>query len=190
MCFEFRTMSEKYKIRDRNWPYFVTFTVERWIDVYTRDLYKNIFVDSLNYCIEHKRLIVHAWVLMTNHAHLLIDSTDVPIEFMVRDFKRHTSKATFKAIGDNIQESRGWMTYFFERAGHGNCMNKHFQFWQNGYHPIHCWKKELILQKIKYIHQNPVRAGFVSYDYEWKYGSASNYVNDIGMVKIEKLDFW
>jgi len=48
----------------------------------------------------------------------------------------------------------------------------------------------LILQKIKYIHQNPVRAGFVSYDYEWKYGSASNYVNDIGMVKIEKLDFW
>ena len=181
-------MSDKYKIREREWPYFVTFTVERWIDVYTRDLYKNIFVDSLNHCIEQKGLIVHSWVLMTNHAHLLVNTKGENLEFIIRDFKKFTSKKTFAAISDNIQESRDWMTYFFERSGKRNVMNKDFQFWQNGYHPIHCWKRELILQKINYIHQNPVRAGFVEYDHEWKYGSARHYVCGLGMVKIEMLD--
>jgi putative transposase len=183
-------MSEKYKIRDREWPYFVTFTIERWIDVYTRNTYRQIFIDSLNYCIEHKGLVVHAWVLMTNHAHLLINSTDKPIEDIVRDFKQFTSKSTVKSILENTQESRDWMTYFFARAGNRNSMNKYFQFWQNGYHPIHCWKKELILQKTNYIHQNPVRAGFVEKDYDWFYSSASHYVNGTGMVKIEMLDLW
>ncbi len=181
-------MSEKYKIRERVWPYFVTFTVERWIDVYTRDVYREIFVDSVNYCIKNKGLVVHAWVLMTNHAHLLINSRDMRLEFIIRDLKRHTSKATVKAIAQNVHESRDWMIYLFGRSGEFNPMNEQFQFWQNGYHPIHCWKKELIQQKIKYIHQNPVRAGFVEKEFEWKYGSAAHYENGKGMVDIEPLD--
>jgi len=153
-------------------------------------MYKDIFVDSPNYCIENKGLRVHAWVLMTNHAHLLLDTQGMPFESIVRDCKRHTSKATYKAISANIQKSRDWLNYFFDRSGKYNSRNKNFQFWQNGYHPIHCWKKELIAPKIKYIHQNPVRAGFVNYDYEWKHSSAGDSVKDIGMVKIEKLDWW
>ncbi len=183
-------MSEKYKIRDHGWPYFVTFTVERWIDVYTRDMYRNIFVDSLNYCITTKGLVVHAWVLMTNHAHLLVNTNDQPIENIVRDFKRHTSKLTFNTIESNIQESREWITWLFKKSGERNVMNKDMQFWQNGYHPIHCWNKELIEQKIHYIHQNPVRAGFVEHDYEWKYGSARHYATGVGLVKIEQLNQW
>jgi putative transposase len=181
-------MSEKYKIRSTEFPYFVTFTVIKWIDVFTRAQYRNIFVDSLNYCITRKGLRVHAWVLMSNHAHLLIDSENTPLEHIVRDFKRYTSKAITKAINENIQESREWMMYFFRKAGENNSMNKDVQFWQNGYHPIHCWKQELIVQKINYIHQNPVRAELVHQAYEWKYSSASDYVLGHGLVEIEKLN--
>jgi REP element-mobilizing transposase RayT len=181
-------MSEKYKVREHGWPYFVTFTVERWIDVYTREIYRGVFVDSLNYCIQNKGLVVHAWVLMTNHAHLLINSTDCHrIEDFVRDFKRHTAKMTFKMIQQNTIESRDWMAYMFLRSGSFNAMNKDFQFWRNGYHPIHCWKDELIQQKIRYIHENPVRAGHVEHAEDWKYSSAKHYATGQGMVKIEPL---
>ncbi len=66
-------------------------------------------------------------------------------------------------------------------------MNKELQFWQNEYHPIHCWKQELILQKINYIHQNPVRAKLVNEAHEWKYSSASDYVLGHGLVNVEML---
>jgi putative transposase len=181
-------MSEKYKVVGRQWPYFVTFAVVRWIDVFTRPQYKHVVVDSLNYCVLEKGLVIHAWVLMPNHIHLLIDSHDTPIEFIIRDFKRYTSKILLNSIEDNIQESRDWMMHLFKRAGESNPMNEKYQFWQNGYHPIHCWNAVLIKQKIKYIHANPVRAEFVSESFEWKYGSATDYMLGHGLVKIEKLE--
>jgi REP element-mobilizing transposase RayT len=127
---------------------------------------------------------------MTNHAHLLITTTKEPIEHIVRDFKRHTSKSITKAIAENAQESRDWMIYFFKKAGETNSMNKELQFWQNGYHPIHCWNNELMLQKLNYIHQNPVRAELVNEPQEWKYSSASNYICGQGLVKVELLDIY
>ncbi|MBL0317221.1 MAG: transposase [Flavobacteriales bacterium] len=96
--------------------------------MYTQDVYREIFVDSVNYCIKNKGLVVHAWVLMTNHAHLLINSRDMRLEFIIRDLKRHTSKATVKAIAQNVHESRDWMIYLFGRSGEFNPMNEQFQF--------------------------------------------------------------
>ncbi|MNR65332.1 hypothetical protein D3C85_1883300 [compost metagenome] len=42
--------------------------------------------------------------------------------------------------------------------------------------------------KLHYIHLNPVRAGLVAKASEYIYSSASNYVNDLGLLKIEKAD--
>ena len=51
--------------------YFITTTVIDWMDVFTRPAYKHIVIDSLRYCQEHKGLQIYAWVLMTNHLHLI-----------------------------------------------------------------------------------------------------------------------
>jgi putative transposase len=42
-------MSEKYKILDQDYPYFITFAVEEWVDVFTRPVYKDIIIDSLRF---------------------------------------------------------------------------------------------------------------------------------------------
>jgi putative transposase len=180
-------MSEKYKIFDSNWIYFVTFTTVRWIDVFTRPQYRDIIIDSLNYCIQAKGLRVHSWVLMTNHMHLVIHSNDMPIEFIVRDFKRHTSKTLYECIRDNPKESRDWMIYLMERAGKYNSMNNDYQFWQNGYHPVHLHSEDLILQRMNYTHLNPVRAGFVDFPHQWKFSSAQDYMGSKGLVQLEPL---
>ena len=67
-------MSRKYKFTDQEHPYFVTFTVIQWIDVFIRDEYRNIFLDSVRYCQKNKGLEVHAWCIMTSHVHMIIST--------------------------------------------------------------------------------------------------------------------
>ena len=43
-------MSRKYKIRDQEQLYFVTFTVVDWIDIFIRDEYRSIIIESIKYC--------------------------------------------------------------------------------------------------------------------------------------------
>jgi putative transposase len=98
-------MSRNYKFRDQECLYFVTFTVVNWIDVFTRREYKDIVVDSLKYCIKYKGLQLHAWVIMSNHVHLIIGTTDKPMQDILRDIERHTSKTLIKAIDENMQKA-------------------------------------------------------------------------------------
>ena len=62
-------MSYKYKVGEDAMPSFITFTVVGWIDIFSREQYKELFIESLQYCIKSKGLILHAWVIMTNHVH-------------------------------------------------------------------------------------------------------------------------
>ena len=56
--------------------YFTTTTVVDWMDVFTRPQYKHIIIDSLKYCQANKGLDIYAWVLMTNHLHMIIGMRD------------------------------------------------------------------------------------------------------------------
>jgi putative transposase len=85
-------MSGKYKPGEAAIAHFVTFTVVGWIDVFSREQYKELFVESLQYCRQNKGLVLHAWVIMTNHVHLIIRSQTNKIEHLVRDIKKYTSK--------------------------------------------------------------------------------------------------
>ncbi|MBL7970470.1 MAG: transposase, partial [Prolixibacteraceae bacterium] len=63
--------AENYFIKDQHAVYYLIFTIVDWVDVFTRNEYKIVIVDSLNYCIENKGLEVFAWCLMSNHLHLV-----------------------------------------------------------------------------------------------------------------------
>ncbi|WP_245949223.1 transposase [Echinicola strongylocentroti] len=100
-------MSRKYQIRDQDGLYFVTFTIVRWIDVFTRNCYKDIFINSLKYCQENKGLEVYAFVIMTNHVHLIIGRNgEVPIQAIIRDMKKYTAVKILEAIERSAEESR------------------------------------------------------------------------------------
>ena len=88
------------------YAYYLTLTIEEWIDVFSRPVYKHIIVDSLNYCIANKGLEVYCWCLMSNHLHLVAcASEDGNLSDILRDFKKFTSKAIIEAIKE-VPESR------------------------------------------------------------------------------------
>ena len=113
-------MSERaYSINNPDGIYFVTFSVVNWIDVFVRQRYKDIIVESLKYCQENKGLEIFGWCLMSSHIHLIIRAKeDYNLSDILRDFKKFTSSRLIKSISDtNEPESRReWMLWMFERA--------------------------------------------------------------------------
>ncbi len=183
-------MSNKYKFHDPEGTYFVTFSVVGWIDVFTRNEYRNILIDSLNYCITKKGLVIHAWVIMTNHVHMIISRKGVsPLEDIMRDMKKFTSVEIIHAIEESSIESRKkWMLKMFEAFGKVNSNNLKFQFWQQDNHPFELNSNEEIEQKISYIHENPVNQGFTSSSEYYDWSSNIDYSGGKGLVAIEVLD--
>ena len=178
-------MSRNYKIRDQEKLYFISFATINWIDVFIRPLYKDIVVNSLNYCIASKGLEVYAWCIMSSHVHLIIGSQGERMEAIIRDMKKHTAKTILKAITENPEESRReWMLWMFGRAGKNNSNNTTYQFWQQHNQPIELNTNFLIDQKLHYIHQNPVEAGFVREPEDYLFSSAGDYAGKNGMVSV------
>ena len=170
-------MGLKYRIGDQSDFYFVTFTAVRWIDVFIRDNYRQIFIGSVKYCQKEKGLLVGAWVIMTSHIHLIIGTKgDNELQDIIRDLKSFTSKRIRAEIEQSTDESRKeWMMWMFTRAGINNSNNIDFQLWIQDNHPIQLNSGEMLLQRLDYIHNNPVKAGFVVAPQDWKYSSAYDY---------------
>ena len=154
--------ADNYFITDQNAPYFLTFTIEDWIDVFTRKEHKVIIADSLNYCIENKGLEVFAWCLMPNHLHLVARAKEsYRISDIIRDFKKFTAKAILKMIEKEPESRKEWMLYRFRYAGKFDNRIKKYKFWQESNHAILLDQTSLIEQRINYTHENPVRAMIV-----------------------------
>jgi REP-associated tyrosine transposase len=170
-------MSRKYAIRDPNQTYFVTFTVVQWLDVFTRREYRDIFVQSIRYCQQHKGLEVYGFVIMTSHVHMILRSSGLHrLEDIIRDIKKYTASMIVEAIRKNPGESRKELfMWLFEQAGKANSNNTNFQFWQQHNHPIELNTNEKFRQRLNYIHNNPVEAGLVLSPDQYAYSSAVNY---------------
>ena len=181
-------MSEGYKIRDQTLPHFITFTVVDWIDVFTRQTYRDIVIESLDYCIKNKGMILFGYVIMGNHIHMIIQSQEAQLSDLIRDFKKFTAKSILEKIQNSPESRREWMLERFKLATESHSRNKNYQLWQYGNHPEEVYSNKFMWTKLEYIHLNPVRAGIVEKASHYVYSSASNYVSDSGLLKIEKAD--
>ncbi len=162
-------MGKEYVIRDQGAVYFVTFTVHQWVDVFTRRVYSEILLESLKYCQEIKGLEVFSWVIMSNHSHLILRAKNENLSEIIRDLRKFTSKKIYKAIDENPAESRReWlkMTLTFDNQ---------IWFWEKGYHGEEIYTPSFFETKLKYIHENPVRAGIVEKPEDYLLSSAGDY---------------
>lgn len=179
-------MSRKYKFHNKEGLYFISFATVNWIDVFVRDEYFAVVVDSLNFCRKNKGMEIYAYCIMPSHVHLIFSAKHHNPGDILRDFKTHTSKKLQKLIEENLHESRReWILWMMERVGIKNSNVKKRQFWQQHNNPIELWTPAVIDQKVDYIHENPVVAGFVIEAEQWKYSSAIDYSGGKGVMEID-----
>lgn len=179
---------EGYLIRDQSKAHFITATVVDWVDIFSRKQYKDCIIESLEYCIKSKGMILYGYVIMSNHIHLIIQSEENKLSDLIRDFKKFTAKRILNKIENESESRADWMLKRFEFACKSNSRNQKYQFWQYGNHPEEIYSEKFFWSKLDYIHLNPVRAGIVLKASHYIYSSASNYVNENGLIEITKAD--
>ena len=177
-------MSRNYKFHNPEGLYFVSFAVVEWLDVFTRNEYKDILLQSLSFCQKEKGMEIIAWCIMTNHVHLIFRSVKGQHpSLLLGDLKRFTSKALVKALQQNPQESRKeFLLEQFKRAAAKSSNVKEYQFWRHDNKPIELWSNKVIWEKISYVHNNPVEAGLVYKAQDYVYSSALDYADEKGLL--------
>jgi len=176
-----------YKIRNQQGLHFITFAVVDWVDIFSRQQYRDILVDSLEFCIKQKGLRLFAWLIMSNHVHFIASANEEnKLSDILRDFKKFTSVKIMEAIRNNPHESRkDWMLAIFKLRGKENIRNITNQFWQQDNQPKELTDNLMINQKLDYLHNNPVVAGIVENAEDYLYSSARDYSAKKGLINIE-----
>lgn len=182
-------MRDGYAIRGGEGRYFMTFQVIGWVDVFTRQIYRDIIIDSFKYCQVNKGLELNAYVIMSNHVHVVMASKFGKLSDLVRDMKAHQARQVLAAIQEGPESRREWMMNLFQYAAGGHQQNEKFQLWKHDNHPIFLdpHEPDKLQQRLDYIHYNPVKAGWVAEPHEYLYSSASNYAGMGGLVDVDML---
>jgi REP element-mobilizing transposase RayT len=182
-------MSDGYQIRNQYGLHFLTMTIVGWIDVFAYLEYKNIIIDNLRYCQLNKGLNIFAYVIMSNHIHVICQTdSESGLSSLIRDFKSFTAKEIIKKIQSENHSRAKWMLTNFAYQSRFNTRNSEFQVWQQDSNPVELVTPKFINQKLAYIHLNPVRAGIVDEASHYIFSSARNYEGFIGLLDVSLLD--
>jgi REP element-mobilizing transposase RayT len=111
--------------------------------------------DSLKFCLEKYKVLLPGYVLMPSHVHLLLVIDGNSLADFMRDFKKFVSQKALKDCG--IDDTQIWMPRYDRVAIHS---------------------EKAFRQKLKYIHNNPVRSGLVGIAKDWIWSSAGSYISD------------
>jgi REP element-mobilizing transposase RayT len=182
-------MSTKYKAKTTDEAYFITITIEGWIDIFTRLSQKYVILNALQYCQKNKGLEIYAYCIMTSHIHIFCKSTNgFILSDIIRDFKKFTSKKIIQTIIDEPESRREWLLEYFQKACDHLTREQHYKVWQDGYHAEHIYSNSFIKQKIDYIHNNPVKDKIVDLPEDYYFSSARNYAgldNDLEVILLD-----
>jgi len=139
-----------------------------------------IILDLLKYLQERKKAKLYAYVVMKNHLHCIVLSDE--LNNVIRSFKPYTTRAIIDYFkehnNDDILDKLRQNKLRYKTASE-------YQVWQEGSHPEEITTDEMMHQKVEYIHNNPVRSGFVKESSHWPYSSAQNYEGKHGLVHID-----
>ena len=155
-------MTKNFKSTEPGIPYFVTFTVVEWLNVFTKPEYLKILWDSLQYCRKEKGMKLYGFVFMTNYLHPIISADDKNIKLweIIRDFKKFTARKKIQMM--QKEENRRWILDVMKAAGTKNNANTQYQFWIQDDGAEEISSNKFFLQKLNYIHENPVREEIVT----------------------------
>lgn len=147
---------------------FFTATILEWKHLLQEDKYKDIIVESLRFLVKEKRVTVYAFVIMSNHIHLVWQiQTGHQKENVQRDFLKYTGQMMKFDLKEN---NPSLLEGFAVKA-----KDRQYQFWERNALSIDLFSEAVMFQKINYIHQNPVKAGLCNFPEEYKYSSAKFY---------------
>jgi putative transposase len=121
------------------------------------------------------RFVVVAYVVMPEHVHLLITEPDVGSPSTVMQvLKQRTARALLPKRRDRDRRQRKLFGEEPQRA-----------FWQARFYDFNVWTAKKRVEKLRYMHRNPVKRGLVESPEQWRWSSYRHYLlGEAGLVQV------
>jgi REP element-mobilizing transposase RayT len=170
----------RYVILEPDKPHFLTCTVVEWLPIFTRsDAVQSIF-DSWTHQRLHDGLQLFGYVVLENHLHFVAQAPR--LDKCLSSFKSYTAAR----IIELLEERKAvWLLARLRFAKLAHKCDRQYQFWQEGSHAEMIFSECVMREKLDYIHQNPVKRGYVDFPEHRRYSSARNYVGQSGLIEID-----
>jgi putative transposase len=132
--------------------YFITTKAADYAHFFERDVMKRIILDALDSFRMQKRMRLYGFVIMPNHFHSMSQfSAEDPIADVMRDLKRHVSDRLIRQLkAEQCYETLKAMAGKVSRPD-----KQAYKVWEDGYSAKDVFSEDFLLQKMKYIHDNP-----------------------------------
>ncbi len=164
-------------------PQFYTATIFGWKKLLKPQKYKMIIIESLQYLVQEKRVILYGYVIMDNHIHLIWSPTKLySLKHTQLSFMRFTAQKIKRDLETNHPKV---LTNFLVEL-----KDRTYQFWQRSPLRIDLFNLETSIEKLNYIHNNPIKADLCKTPLEYRFSSAKFY-NELGdefnfLTRLEK----
>lgn len=150
--------------------YFYTATILNWNHLLRHDKYKMIIIDSWKYLVDKNLVTIYAYVIMPNHIHIiwrLINSEAKELPHTA--FHKFTGHQFLKMMRSNGEDLTAFTI---------NSSTRKHQFWERESLPIPLYTDKVMLQKLDYLHDNPIQPKWrlCKYPEEYEYSSAAYYL--------------
>jgi len=172
---EYNHVMDSNKFMEGVYIYFVTFTIIDWLPIFINPEPVGIINESLRYCIKNKGLCIHAYVIMPNHIHLNVFDSNFDNDNLGKTliaFRKFTGNKLANTIDNTLPKSLS--SVIRSKA----LTDRIRQVWRRGWHAEGLVSEEFLIQKMNYIHENPVRKGFVKFPEQWLHSSAGYWINE------------
>ena len=169
----------RYRIFETEYPYFMTCTIVGWLPVFTRPEAVQILFDCWSFLKENKEFKLYGYVVLENHVHLVASAPDLPNA--MKSFKMYTARQIIDLLERHeasvlLQQLRDYKLVHKTKS--------EYQVWQEGSMPKQIGGRDIMNQKLEYMHLNPVKRGYVDDPLHWRYSSARNYAGQKGLVDV------
>ena len=176
------------KFNDNSYVHFVTTRTYKSRPYFRDEEFSRILLEELRFYGKKYDFVLMGYVIMPNHVHLLLwwDKEKKP-GLSVSKIMQGLKGATARRIIDLVQDKgleRMLQSTHRNADSKSRRRNLRYRLWQPGFYDFNIYNEEKLLEKLDYIHGNPVRAGLAlsPRDYDWS--SYSEYFEEEGQKEL------
>ena len=168
---------------------FITSSVYRRTRLFDRQRLRSNFVEVLRQFRQETGLLLMGWVLMPEHFHSLIKPE--PAEStsrLMQELKKRTAQQIVSLLTEN--QTHSWCRKMLTslRLPPTVHSDSHYRVWQRRFYPYGVYSEKKRLEKLNYMHNNPVKRGLVHSPEGWPWSSFRFYhLNDSSLLSMDKL---
>lgn len=170
---------DRYIIHQTEYPYFVTCNIINGLPLFAYPHLTQIILEALVYLQQENKAILTAYVIMENHLHMIVQSDQAPS--VLGSLKSYAARSIIESI--KFHHQFHWLK-LLQLSKRKYKRDQQYQVWESGLHPKQLMSDQSLIQKMEYIHQNPVRQGYGDRPEDWRYSSARNYLGLENLIPV------